>query len=160
MASGRTPCEYLESEDRLFMAKESEERRSIGAWNGGGFWCSKEIVICSAPYTYGPMRSYYVYILCCRDGSYYTGVTNDYEHRIGQHQRGNDPRAYTFTRRPVKLVYLSTFGDIREAIAWEKKLKRWSRRKKEALIMGDYDELPGLAECKNETHYRYFDSNE
>jgi len=68
------------------------------------------------------IKEYYVYILLCSDGSYYTGVTNDYEGRLDKHQRGDDPRSYTFKRRPVKLIYLATFNDIYEAIAREKRV--------------------------------------
>lgn len=92
-----------------------------------------------------PIREYYVYILHCRDGSYYTGVTNNYELRFSQHQEGLDPSCYTCSRRPVKLVYVAAFGDVNEAIAWEKKVKRWSRKKKEALIQREYERLPFLS---------------
>jgi len=102
------------------------------------------------------MHEYYVYILHCRDGSYYTGVTNDDERRLTEHGEGLDPSSYTHNRRPVKLVYLADFQDIHEAISWEKKVKRWSRKKKEALIRKKIESLPKLAECQNETHYRYF----
>jgi len=105
------------------------------------------------------VKEYYVYILRCNDGSYYTGVTNDYELRVGQHNNGCNPKAYTYSRRPVHLVYLGEFCDINEAISWEKQVKRWNRKKKEALIKGEYHDLPALAECKNKTHCRYFESN-
>jgi len=99
-----------------------------------------------AVYTPPPMhKEYYVYILHCSDGSYYTGVTNDYQLRLSQHQNGEDPRSYTCRRRPVKLVYLAEFWDINEAIAREKCIKRWSRKKKEALIRHEYKLLPLLA---------------
>ncbi len=91
------------------------------------------------------MKEYYVYILLCSDGSYYTGVTNDWELRLNQHQEGCDPKAYTHSRRPVKLVYLASFPEIYEAIDWEKRVKRWSRKKKEALIKGEYEKLPELS---------------
>ena len=87
-------------------------------------------------------------MLECADGSYYTGVTNDYEGRLNDHQSGRDPKSYTFKKRPVKLVYLSEFGDINEAISWEKRVKRWSRKKKEALIQGKFDVLPELSKRK------------
>lgn len=99
------------------------------------------------------MREYYVYILRCRDGSYYTGVTNDYVLRFSQHQEGLDPSCYTFARRPLQLVYVAAFGDVNEAIAWEKQVKRWSRRKKEALIGRQWSVLPKLAQCRNVTKY-------
>ena len=92
------------------------------------------------------MREYYVYMLRCSDGSYYTGVTNNVELRLAQHERGDDASCYTFKRRPMTLVYTCAFRDIFDAIAYEKKLKRWSRRKKEALINGEYGNLPRLAE--------------
>ena len=86
-----------------------------------------------------------MYILLCSDGSLYTGVTNDVQSRVAQHNAGSDPKAYTFKRRPVILVYSSDFTEVCQAIAWEKTVKRWNRAKKEALIRGDYDALPGLA---------------
>jgi putative endonuclease len=55
------------------------------------------------------MKAYYVYILLCRDGSYYTGVTNNLEVRFVQHQEGHDPKAYTYKRRPLKLVFNEIF---------------------------------------------------
>jgi len=61
---------------------------------------------------------------------------------------------YTSTRRPVKLVYSQEFHDVKEAIANERKIKGWSRKKKEALINGDYNSLHSLSECKNESHYK------
>ena len=86
-------------------------------------------------------REYYVYILRCADGSYYTGVTNDYERRVAEHQAGIDPGSYTHDRRPVELAYIETFTDIRDAIGREKQIQKWSRRKKEALIEGDFAKL-------------------
>jgi putative endonuclease len=91
------------------------------------------------------MLPYDVYIVRCSDGSFYTGMTDDLERRIGEHNAGTGPNAYTFTRRPVKLVYVSDFGDVWQAMEWEKKIKRWSRAKKEALIRGEYEKLPELS---------------
>ncbi|MEI8230487.1 MAG: GIY-YIG nuclease family protein [Candidatus Peregrinibacteria bacterium] len=102
------------------------------------------------------MKDYYVYILLCADGSYYTGVTNDYERRVAEHQSGSDPKSYTHRRRPVKLVYVGIFGDINEAISWEKRVKGWTRRKKEALIRRDFEALPSLSQCTNGSHYQLF----
>jgi len=87
-------------------------------------------------------------MVCCDDGSYYIGVTNDPVRRVGEHNVGNDPRCYTFTRRPVQLVYSSVFNDVREAIAWEKRIKGWSRAKKEALARGDWALIRQLASGK------------
>lgn len=87
------------------------------------------------------MKFYYVYILKCSDGSYYTGVTNDLEKRLGEHNSNFSVTSYTYKRRPVKLVYSQQFNDINQAIELEKQIKGWSRRKKEALINGDWDKL-------------------
>lgn len=97
-----------------------------------------------------------MYLLRCSDDSYYVGVTSELEERLEQHATGWDPKAYTHERRPVTLVYRAAFSEIGDAIAFEKRIKRWSRKKKEALIAGEYEKLPGLSECKNPTHFRNF----
>jgi putative endonuclease len=84
-------------------------------------------------------------MLLCADGSFYVGVTNDLELRLGQHTVGIDRRCYTFTRRPLVLVHSSDFHHIDEAIAWEKQLKGWSRAKKAALIENDWPLISQLA---------------
>jgi putative endonuclease len=55
---------------------------------------------------------------------------------------------------PIKLVYSQHFTDIKDAISAERQIKGWSRRKKEALINGNFDLLHSLAKCKNETNYK------
>jgi putative endonuclease len=87
------------------------------------------------------MKNYYVYILKCNDGSYYTGVTNNIEKRLGEHNSNCSVTAYTFKRRPVELVYSQQFNDIKQAIELEKQIKGWTRRKKEALINEDWGKL-------------------
>ena len=99
------------------------------------------------------MNSYFVYILKCSDKSYYTGSTNNLERRLNEHNSGKY-KGYTSTRLPVKLVYSQEFHDAKEAISNERKIKGWSRKKKEALINKDFDLLHKLSECKNETHYK------
>ncbi|MXV51527.1 GIY-YIG nuclease family protein [Pedobacter sp. HMF7647] len=90
--------------------------------------------------------TYTVYILRCNDGQFYTGITNDIERRLQEHQTGYNPKAYTFKRRPVELVFTEHFNDPVSAIAFEKQLKGWRRQKKEALIRGDWASLPELSE--------------
>jgi len=51
------------------------------------------------------MKTMYVYILKCSDGSYYVGVTNNLEKRVEQHQAGININAYTHNKRPLKLVF-------------------------------------------------------
>jgi len=87
----------------------------------------------------------WLYILRCADGSYYTGTTrSDLEIRISQHETGHFD-GYTATRRPVTLVFSDYFDQIVDAIAAERQIKGWSRAKKEALIAGRFDLLPGLS---------------
>lgn len=92
-------------------------------------------------------KSYWVYILKCADESYYTGVTSDLETRINQHQSGSFP-GFTSKRRPVNLIWSQEFWDINEAILAEKKIKGWSRSKKEALISGNWELVSVLAKKK------------
>jgi len=91
------------------------------------------------------MKSYYVYILQCSDGSYYTGVTNDIERRVYEHQEGLIENCYTHNKRPIKLRHVEESSDIGAAISREKQIKGWTRKKKEALIAGDYEMLLQLA---------------
>ena len=98
------------------------------------------------------MKQYFVYILKCSDNSYYTGVTNDIELRFSQHQSGKFPESYTYKRRPVELVFFYIFNDIIQAIAFEKQVKGWSRKKKEAIINDNWDKLKELSICRNDSH--------
>ncbi len=91
------------------------------------------------------MKTYFVYILKCSDSTYYTGVTNNLDERVYEHQAGFDPKAYTFRRRPVELSYSKEFAEVNDAIAFEKQVKGWRRAKKLALIEGRIEELPELA---------------
>ena len=92
---------------------------------------------------------YYVYILKCSDNSYYTGFTNNLERRIIKHLEGYHNDSYTFTRRPIELVFYTEFTNPNDAIEIEKRVKGWSRVKKEALINGDYKTLVYLSNLKN-----------
>jgi putative endonuclease len=87
-----------------------------------------------------------IYILLCADGSYYTGITRrSVGERVSEHARGLIPGSYTATRRPVKLVFGESYERVDEAVAAERRLKGWSRAKKEAYMCGDYRALPGLS---------------
>jgi len=77
----------------------------------------------------------------CSDNSFYTGVTNDLDNRIIQHNSGKNVNSYTFYRRPVKLKWFETFTNPDEAFKIEKQLKGWSRKKKIALIDEDWEKL-------------------
>jgi len=91
------------------------------------------------------MKQYFVYILRCNDGSYYTGITNDLERRLDEHEKGLNQSCYTYKKRPLKLVFHEWFTDVHQAIAFEKQVKGWRRDKKEALINGRWDLLPELS---------------
>ena len=83
-----------------------------------------------------------IYILLCADGSYYTGVTRrSVEERFSEHANGLIPGCYTFFRRPVRLVHSERHERIDEAVATERRIKGWSRAKKQAYINADYERL-------------------
>jgi len=86
----------------------------------------------------------YMYILRCSDGSYYVGSTDNLQARILAHNAGRGP-SYTSRRRPVQLVYSESYDNNRLAGQRERQLKGWSRAKKEALILGDVEELKRLS---------------
>ena len=75
----------------------------------------------------------YTYIVECRDGSYYTGWTNDLEKRVEAHNQGKGAR-YTKSRRPVRLVYYEQFDLKEEAMSREWAIKQMSRKEKEDLV--------------------------
>ncbi len=102
------------------------------------------------------MKRYYVYILKCSDQSYYTGITNDIDNRLAQHNNGDNNTSYTYRRRPVELVFCYEFSEVMQAISFEKQVKGWSRKKKEAIINGKWDLLKELSACQNESHFRNY----
>ena len=89
------------------------------------------------------MKPFWIYILKCGDGSYYVGHTDDLEKRFGEHEEGFCN--YTKNRNPLELVYSAEFASRDEALETERRVKGWSRGKKEALIKGDWEELRRLA---------------
>ncbi|MDR0532572.1 MAG: GIY-YIG nuclease family protein [Verrucomicrobiales bacterium] len=96
--------------------------------------------------------TFWVYLLLCADGSYYTGSTGNLELRLAQHQNATNPSCYTATRLPVKLVYAEDFHTRRAAFAAERQIKGWSRKKKQALIRRDWLEILRLSNAKNPAH--------
>ncbi len=88
--------------------------------------------------------AFWVYILQCADGSYYTGHTENLELRVAQHNQ-KVISGYTSTRLPVKLVFSQPFSTRVEAIVSERQIKGWSRAKKEAMMKGDWAEVSKLA---------------
>ena len=89
--------------------------------------------------------SFWVYIIQCVDGSYYTGHTDNLEQRMGEHDKGAIVSSYTYKRRPLELVFSQEFVSREEALASEQQIKGWGRKKKEAMIRGDWAEVSRLA---------------
>ena len=81
------------------------------------------------------------------------------EKRFKEHQDGRGAN-HTKKRLPVKLLYVEEYLNIATAFEREKQIQGWSRAKKEALIIGEFQALPYLAECQNETNYIYFKEKE
>ncbi len=88
----------------------------------------------------------FVYMLRCADGSYYVGSAtgNDLGTRVDQHNAGYY-KGYTFSRRPVVLVWSEHFERITDGIAAERQIKGWSRAKKEALLRSDWTRVSELS---------------
>ena len=94
----------------------------------------------------------YMYILLCSNGKYYTGSTKNLEKRIAEHKNGEGAN-FTKKHLPVELIYYEEYKRIDVAFYREKQVQGWSRKKKEALINGEYEKLHEFAECKNDSHY-------
>jgi putative endonuclease len=105
------------------------------------------------------MKNFYVYILECADGIYYTGLTADMERRLNEHQSGINPESYTYKRRPVKLVFFTIVRGYEQASIFEKKSKDWSRAKKKVLIEENWEKLKEAAICMNETSHRFYNKD-
>lgn len=105
------------------------------------------------------MKTYFVYILKCSDEFLYRGFTNNIERRFEEHQRGLNKGCFTFKRRPLELIFYQVFNDVEQAIYFEKKIKKWSSKKKLVLANDDYDMLEILSECRNATHHNYKPEN-
>jgi len=93
------------------------------------------------------MNYFFVYILKCKDGSYYIGHTDNLEKRIAEHNEGKI-EGYTSKRLPVECVFAQPFNTRDEAIITEHKIKKWTRSKKEALIKNNWQDLSKLAKKK------------
>ena len=91
--------------------------------------------------------SAFVYMLRCADGSYYVGKYqgDDLDVRVSEHNTRKYQNAYTARRLPVALVWSDWFSRYDDAVACERRLKGWSRAKKEALVRGDGTALKALS---------------
>ena len=94
--------------------------------------------------------AFYVYILRCADGLYYTGHTDNVEDRLIAHQQGRI-LGYTQRRRPVQLVFVDEVSSRHSAFQRERQIKGWSTAKKQALIERDRKGLVELARSHGST---------
>jgi putative endonuclease len=78
---------------------------------------------------------FYVYILECRNGAYYTGSTNNLKKRLELHNKGKGAK-YTRDRRPVRLVWRKRYRNFKNVFLEEKRIKRLTRGQKEILVKG------------------------
>jgi len=102
------------------------------------------------------MPIYFLYILNCADGTFYTGMTNNLERRLWEHESGVNEDAYTYSRRPVELQFYEEFTDVKLCIEFEKKIKKWSGKKKQSLIEKNWAKLQELAKCRNNSNSENF----
>ena len=102
--------------------------------------------------------AFWAYIVQCADGKYYTGHTDNLERRIGQHQTGGYCD-YTSRRLPIRLIWAQDFPSRIEALECEMRVKKWSRAKKEALSVGDWDRLSYYARPPGERVSTSLDTN-
>jgi putative endonuclease len=95
------------------------------------------------------MQGASICILRCADGSYYTGITRrSVEERVSEHAQGLIKGCYTKSRLPAKLFFSEHYERLDEAVAAERRIKGWSRAKKEAMMRGDFVALSALAKRK------------
>jgi predicted GIY-YIG superfamily endonuclease len=102
--------------------------------------------------------SFWVYMLQCADGRFYTGHTDNLERRMAEHMYGGFC-AFTSQRRPVKLVWQEQFSTRIEALEAERRIGRWSRAKKAALIRSDWRALSTLARPPSERFSTSLETN-
>lgn len=95
------------------------------------------------------------YILRCADDSYYVGHTDNFDSRMNQHYVAVE--GYVAERKPFDVVWIGEFETRPEALAFEIKLKGWSRAKKEALIAGDWERVSRLSKTSRNRRDGRFD---
>lgn len=92
--------------------------------------------------------TFWAYMLHCKGGVFYTGHTDQLERRISEHKAGRI-KGFTSELLPVELVWTQEFPTRLEALVAERQIKGWSRKKKLALIRGDWKEISRLAKGKS-----------
>lgn len=80
------------------------------------------------------LMNWYVYVVKCRDGSFYTGISPDVEKRVVLHNSGIGAKSIK-GKLPVVLVYKQKIGSRSDAARREREIKGWNKRKKEILVL-------------------------
>lgn len=97
-----------------------------------------------------PSKPWHVYLVRCSDGSIYTGITDNVEARLKKHNSGRGAK-YTAQRRPVTLIHSEVQSDQGSAMKREAQIKRWPKKQKEALAMGDSSKVQPKQRKKSTT---------
>jgi predicted GIY-YIG superfamily endonuclease len=87
---------------------------------------------------------FYLYILRCKNGSYYVGHTDNIDKRMSEHHLGLIDNCYTKKRRPVELIFLEVFSTRDDAFHAERQIKGWTREKKEAFMKNNWEEIKNI----------------
>lgn len=95
---------------------------------------------------------YYVYILQCLNGTFYTGNTSHLSARISQHIYGYHAKSYTYNLRPVRLVWTREFQNRTDALIVEKQIKGWSHANKQALIEDNFEKIHQVVKNERMNH--------
>jgi putative endonuclease len=95
----------------------------------------------------------------CSDKTIYVGLTNSIARRIKEHKLGLNMDCYTYSRRPLKLIFHQAFIQFEQAKVFEKRIKKWGRSKKIALAENRFDDLKQLSECKNSSNSKFYKNN-
>jgi putative endonuclease len=116
--------------------------------------CDQPSTGCLGPLRLGvdvspPKESWFVYVLCCSDGSIYCGITKNVEQRVGRHNAGKGAR-YTRGRRPVSVLHFWTVDSRQAALREERAFKALSRQKKIARLRGQNPTEAFLRGCTND----------
>jgi putative endonuclease len=134
-------CDCCYGVEEFFLTKEGIIKMKRIVFKPTAMVNLKELKHYQKDFYFYNMKYMYVYILECADGSFYTGVTNKSERRLLEYKEGINKDSYTYSRRPLKMIYCEYLIDPNQAIIWEKRIKKWSRRKKEALISKEWKSL-------------------
>ncbi len=91
---------------------------------------------------------HYFYILKNPQGKYYVGVTKNISTRLSRHNKGRGSKFTSDEGKNFQLAYSEQYKTLQQAVQREKQIKKWSRVKKEALIIGDLDKLKLLSKSR------------